>query len=65
MSDRFGRRYAALSGAFTTCVGAALQAGAKGKGALAMMVLGRIISGFGNALLSSSVPMYQRYTPKY
>jgi len=61
----FGRRVAAFSGAFTTCIGASLQASAAGQAALAMMVLGRIICGFGNALLSTSIPIYQRYETIY
>jgi MFS family permease len=59
-SDRLGRRYAALTGSLVTCVGAAFQACANGPVALAMMVAGRIISGLGNAILSTSVPLYQR-----
>ncbi|KAF2840780.1 general substrate transporter [Patellaria atrata CBS 101060] len=57
--DRLGRRYAAGAGVFVTCIGAALQAGAKAPGALAMMIIGRIICGLGLAVVSSSVPMYQ------
>lgn len=64
-SDRFGRRYAALSGVLVTCVGAALQAGATGSGALAMMIVGRIICGFGLAVVSTSVPLYQRFAQTY
>lgn len=60
-SDRLGRRYAALAGTVVTCVGAALQAGATGHGAFAMMIAGRILSGFGNAVVSTSVPLYQRF----
>ena len=60
-SDRFGRRYAAMIGTIVTCVGGAVQTGANGKTALASMVIGRIISGFGNAIISTSVPLYQRF----
>jgi MFS family permease len=63
-SDRLGRRYAALSGTGVTCIGAALQTGATGKAGFAMMIVGRIIAGFGNAVISSSVPLYQRLVPK-
>lgn len=59
-SDKLGRRYAALVGTVVTCIGGAVQVGAHGKSALAMMVVGRIISGFGNAIISTSVPLYQR-----
>ena len=44
-----------------TCVGAALQVGAKGTGAFAMMIVGRIICGLGIGLVSTAVPLYQRY----
>ncbi len=60
VSDRLGRRYAALTGTALTCIGGAVQVGSHGKSALAMMVIGRIISGFGNAIISTSVPLYQR-----
>jgi MFS family permease len=60
ISDRLGRRYSALTGTVVTCVGAAIQAGAKGNGAFALMIIGRIICGFGNAIISTSVPLYQR-----
>jgi MFS family permease len=59
-SDRLGRRYSALVGTVVTCVGAAMQAGAKGNGAFALMIIGRIICGVGNAIISTSVPLYQR-----
>jgi MFS family permease len=59
-SDRLGRRYAALAGTLVTCIGGAVQTGASGKTAYASMIIGRIISGFGNAVISTSVPLYQR-----
>jgi len=58
-SDYLGRRYAALVGMLVTCVGSALQAGASGSGAYSMMIVGRIICGFGLAIVSTSVPLYQ------
>ncbi|RKU41825.1 hypothetical protein DL546_004274 [Coniochaeta pulveracea] len=58
-SDRLGRRYAALVGTVITCFGSALQAGAKGSGAYAMVISGRIIAGIGVAIVSTSVPLYQ------
>jgi MFS family permease len=61
LSERLGRRYAALTGAVVTCVGGAVQTGAHGKDAYAMMIIGRIISGLGNAVISTSVPLYQRF----
>jgi MFS family permease len=65
LSDRLGRRYAALVGAGITCVGAAVMTGADGKTAFASMIVGRIIAGFGNAIISSSVPLYQRFVDGY
>jgi len=58
-SDYLGRRFAALAGTFVACIGAALQAGATGSGAYAMMMVGRIISGAGLAVVSTAVPLYQ------
>lgn len=63
-SDRLGRRYAALTGISVVAVGAALQAGATGSSKTspyAMMIIGRIICGLGMALVSTSVPLYQRF----
>ena len=62
LSDRLGRRYAALIGTFVACFGTALHAGATGSptSAFAMTVAGRIISGMGVAVVSTSVPLYQR-----
>lgn len=62
-SDRLGRRYAALVGTVVSCVGGAVQTGAHGSAttAYAMMIIGRIISGFGNAVISTAVPLYQRF----
>lgn len=59
-SDRLGRRYSALVGTIVTCFGSALQAGAVGRGAYAMVIAGRIIAGVGIAIVSTSVPLYQR-----
>lgn len=60
VSDKIGRRYSAMTGTVVSCVGAAMQAGAKDHGAFALMIIGRIICGFGNAIISTSVPLYQR-----
>jgi MFS family permease len=56
-----GRRYSAFTGTIVTCVGAAVMTGAGGKHAYAMMIIGRIISGLGNSLISTAVPLYQRF----
>ena len=61
LSDRLGRRYAGMVGAVVSCIGGAVQTGAHGKTAFAMMIIGRIISGLGNAVISTSVPLYQRF----
>lgn len=61
LADRFGRRVAAAVGVLTTAVGAAVQTGAKGENGVATMIVGRIICGFGLAIVSTSVPLYQRY----
>ncbi|KAI3321394.1 general substrate transporter [Xylariaceae sp. AK1471] len=58
-SDRLGRRYAALIGIAVVAVGTAFESGASGPGAYAMMIVGRIISGVGIGLVSTSVPLYQ------
>jgi MFS family permease len=60
LADRFGRRIAAASGVLITGVGAAIQTGAGGHNALAMMIIGRIVCGVGLAIVSTSVPLYQR-----
>ncbi|KAK3682083.1 general substrate transporter [Podospora appendiculata] len=59
LADRFGRRHAAMAGMSVTCLGQVLQASAAGSGAFAMMVAGRIISGLGTGVISTSVPLYQ------
>ncbi|CAI6244419.1 unnamed protein product [Periconia digitata] len=59
LADRYGRRVAAATGVFTTAVGAAVQCAAQGKNGVAQMVVGRIICGFGLAIVSTSVPLYQ------
>ncbi len=56
-SDYLGRRMAALVGVIVTCFGTALQAGATGSGAFAMVIIGRIIAGMGVAGVSTSVPL--------
>ncbi|KAI0864109.1 general substrate transporter [Xylaria cubensis] len=58
-SDRLGRRYAALVGIVIVAVGTAFESGATGPGAYSMMIAGRIISGVGIGMVSTSVPLYQ------
>lgn len=55
VNDRLGRRWAGIVGVMILCVGAALQAGAVH---LAMMIVGRIISGVGVGIVSTAVPLY-------
>ncbi|KAF1950606.1 general substrate transporter [Byssothecium circinans] len=59
LADRFGRRVAASTGILTTAVGAAIQCSAKGRGGIAQMIVGRVVCGFGLAIVSTSVPLYQ------
>ncbi|KAH6842603.1 general substrate transporter [Chaetomium sp. MPI-CAGE-AT-0009] len=58
-ADRLGRRYAALAGMAVICLGQALQTSAFGSHALGMVLAGRIVSGMGTAIISTSVPLYQ------
>ncbi|KAL2119985.1 hypothetical protein VTJ04DRAFT_6946 [Mycothermus thermophilus] len=58
-ADRLGRRRAASCGMAVMCAGQALQAGAFGRHALAMVVAGRVVAGMGTAVVSSCVPLYQ------
>ncbi|VBB79718.1 Putative transporter [Podospora comata] len=62
-ADKLGRRHAAFVGMGVTCVGQALQVGATGSAAqaLGMVIVGRIIAGVGTGIISTSVPLYQRY----
>ncbi|KAI5860907.1 general substrate transporter [Durotheca rogersii] len=59
VSDAFGRRYAALAGIFIVAVGNAFECGAAGPRAYSLMIVGRITSGLGVGMLSTSVPLYQ------
>ncbi|KAK4449567.1 putative quinate permease [Podospora aff. communis PSN243] len=58
-ADRLGRRYAALVGTSVMFVGQGLQASANGAGALVMVLIGRVVSGVGTGVISTSVPLYQ------
>ncbi|OHW92392.1 ascus development protein [Colletotrichum incanum] len=59
VSDWLGRRYAALSGTVVVCLGAILQGVSNGAIGFGTMVAGRVISGLGVAIVSTSVPLYQ------
>jgi len=65
LADRLGRRWAAWIGALVICIGSAIQAGSNGKGAYAMMIVGRIVAGFGTSIVATTVPLYQRYRDAY
>lgn len=58
-ADLLGRRYAAMVGMSVLCVGQALQAAASGSVALSMVIFGRVVSGLGTGIVSTSVPLYQ------
>jgi MFS family permease len=62
LNDLLGRRYASLVGMLTTSLGTAIQASSSGSptSAYAMMIAGRVLSGLGNAVISTGVPLYQR-----
>ena len=60
-SDLLGRRWAALIGTLTVAIGNAFECGARGPNAYGMMVAGRIICGLGIGVVSTSVPLYQRF----
>jgi MFS family permease len=60
VSDKFGRRAATAIGVIINCIGASLLASARNPGGLAMMIIGRIICGIGLAMVSTTVPLYQR-----
>ncbi|KAK1976589.1 general substrate transporter [Colletotrichum cereale] len=59
LSDWLGRRHAALVGTIVVCLGAILQAISNGATGLGTMIAGRIVSGLGVAVVSTSVPLYQ------
>ncbi|WOO81318.1 Sugar transporter STL1 [Vanrija pseudolonga] len=56
VGDKLGRRHTISLGGVIMIVGAAIQAGAVD---YAMMLVGRVVTGLGNGLLTSTVPAYQ------
>ncbi|KAI0021732.1 general substrate transporter [Xylariomycetidae sp. FL0641] len=58
-ADLLGRRLAALAGTAAVAVGCAFECAAAGRRAYAMVVAGRVISGMGIGVVSTSVPLYQ------
>lgn len=59
--ERWGRRSSTLYGSFWMIVGTAFQAAAAGGAntSYALFVVGRVIGGIGNGVVTSSVPTYQ------
>lgn len=55
LGDKFGRLKMVFSGCVIMLVGGALQAGSSG---VPFLIVARIISGLGNGLLTSTVPLY-------
>lgn len=55
LGDRFGRLKLIFAGCLIMIIGGALQAGST---SIAFLIVARIISGLGNGLLTSTVPLY-------
>lgn len=58
LADWLGRRYAALVGTMVLAVGAILMAGSMG---VTAMAIGRCACGLGVGVVSTTVPLYQRW----
>lgn len=56
--DKIGRRRAVLIGASIMLVGTAIQTSSFGP-SLAQLIVGRIVTGVGNGMNTSSIPVYQ------
>ncbi|KAJ5797797.1 General substrate transporter [Penicillium pulvis] len=56
IGNRIGRRKAIFLGSFIICIGAILQCTSYG---LAQLVVGRLVTGFGNGINTSTVPTWQ------
>ncbi|KAL9526809.1 Sugar transporter [Sphaerulina musiva] len=54
--DTLGRRRSILTGALIMCVGAVIQTTSFG---LAQLIVGRIVTGIGNGMNTSTIPVYQ------
>lgn len=59
VADVFGRKYAAMYGTVVLCMGAVLMASAA---SLPSMLFGRALCGVGAGVVSTSVPLYQRFS---
>ncbi|EGF98887.1 uncharacterized protein MELLADRAFT_50846 [Melampsora larici-populina 98AG31] len=56
VGDKFGRRKVIFAGAAVMVIGTILQASAFG---LAQLIVGRIVTGYGNGFITASVPVWQ------
>lgn len=56
--DKIGRRRAVLMGATIMLIGAIIQTSSFGP-SLAQLIVGRIVTGVGNGMNTSSIPVYQ------
>lgn len=61
LADALGRRHAALVGTGILTFGALVMASAGGSSAVGIMAIGRCLSGVGVGVVSTGVPLYQRY----
>ena len=59
--ERFGRRRTILLGCSVLCVGAALQVASFG---IPQLIVGRIVTGLGNGINTSTVPVWHSETTK-
>lgn len=58
VTGRYGRRYSLIGTGIVTTVGVVFQAASAAKGTLAVMYIGRFISGLGVGAASTLVPLY-------
>ncbi|KAI5364563.1 Putative major facilitator, sugar transporter, major facilitator superfamily [Septoria linicola] len=54
--DKLGRRRSILTGAGIMCIGAVIQTSSFG---MAQLIVGRIVTGIGNGMNTSTIPVYQ------
>ncbi|KAF2861988.1 general substrate transporter [Piedraia hortae CBS 480.64] len=60
MGDRFGRRRSIILGAFIMALGVIIQVTSfKGHAATAQFIIGRVVTGVGNGINTSTIPTYQ------
>jgi MFS family permease len=61
MGERFGRRRTVMLGCTVLSIGAALQVAAYG---IPQLIVGRVITGLGNGINTSTVPVWHSETTK-